>query len=116
MVVRSNGLPTYLASDIAYHYDKFLRRKFDKVVNVWGVDHQGHRPRMAAVMQALGLDPERLIILMYDLVKLVRDGVEVKLSKRAGNLLTINDVVEEVGSDALRFNLADAQPGKHYRV
>ena len=110
VVVRSNGIPTYFASDIAYHYDKFLVRKFDRVVNVWGVDHQGHVPRMAAMMQAFGLDPDRLVILMYDLVKLVRDGVEVKLSKRAGNLLTISDVVDEVGADALRFNLLTRSP------
>lgn len=105
VVIRNNGLPTYFASDIAYHYDKFYRRKFDRVINVWAVDHQGHVPRMAAVMQALKVDPERLTILMYDLVKLVRDGKEVKLSKRAGNLVTINDVVDEVGADPLRFNL-----------
>jgi len=110
VVVRSNGIPTYFASDIAYHYDKFLVRKFIRVVDVWGVDHQGHVPRMAAMMQAFGLDPDRLVILMYDLVKLVRDGVEVKLSKRAGNLLTIGDVVDEVGADALRFNLLTRSP------
>ncbi len=110
VVVRSNGNPTYFASDIAYHYDKFIRRKFDRVVNVWAVDHQGHVPRMAAMMEALGLNPDRLIILMYDLVKLVRNGIEVKLSKRAGNLLTINDVVDEVGADALRFNLLTRGP------
>lgn len=110
VVVRSNGLPTYFASDIAYHYDKFIRRGFDRVVNVWSVDHQGHVPRMAAIMQALGLDPSRLTILMYDLVKLMRDGQEVKLSKRAGNLITINDVVDEVGADAVRFNLLSRSP------
>jgi arginyl-tRNA synthetase len=110
VVVRSNGAPSYFASDIAYHYDKFIRRNFDRVVNVWSVDHQGHIPRMAAMMQAFGLDPARLTILMYDLVKLIRNGEEVKLSKRRGNLLTINDVVEEVGSDALRFNLMTRSP------
>jgi len=110
VVVRSNGKPTYFAGDIAYHYDKFFRRKFDKVVNVWSVDHQGHVPRMSAMMQALGLDPDRLIILMYDLVRLIRDGKEVKLSKRAGNLITIGDVVSEVGADALRFNLLTRAP------
>ncbi len=110
VVVRSNGAPSYFASDIAYHYDKFVRRGFDQVVNVWSVDHQGHIPRMAAMMQAFGLDPARLTILMYDLVKLIRNGEEVKLSKRAGNLITINDVVDEVGSDALRFNLLTRGP------
>ena len=110
VVVRSNGRPTYFASDIAYHYNKFLVRQFDKVVNVWAVDHQGHVPRMAAMMQAFGLDPDRLTILMYDLVKLVRDGQEVKISKRSGDLLTIDDVVSEVGPDALRFNLLTRGP------
>ena len=110
VVVRSNGLPTYFAADIAYHYDKFLRRKFDHVINVWAVDHQGHVARMAAMMEAFGLDPARLEILMYDLVKLIRDGQEVQLSKRAGNLITINDVVDEVGADALRFNLMTRAP------
>ncbi|MDQ3250462.1 MAG: arginine--tRNA ligase, partial [Chloroflexota bacterium] len=110
VVIRSNGMPAYFASDIAYHYDKFVRRQFDQVIDVWGVDHQGHVPRMAAVMQALGLDPARLTIVMHDLVKLVRNGQEVKLSKRAGNLVTINDVVDEVGADALRFNLLTRSP------
>lgn len=110
VVIRSNGAPTYFASDIAYHYDKFIRRGFDHVINVWAVDHQGHVPRMAAVMQALGLDPQRLTILMYDLVKLMRNGQEVRLSKRAGNLVTISDVVDEVGADAVRFNLLTRAP------
>lgn len=110
VVVRSNGVPTYFASDIAYHYDKFIRRGFDRVVNVWGVDHQGHVPRMAAMMLAFGLDPARLTILMHDLVKLIRNGQEVKISKRAGNLITIRDVVDEVGADAVRFNLLTRSP------
>ncbi len=110
VVVRSNGAPTYFASDIAYHYDKFVRRGFDHVVNVWSVDHQGHVPRMATVLQALRVDPARLTILLYNLVKLVRDGQEVKLSKRKGNLLTVGDVVEEVGADAVRFNLLSRGP------
>ena len=110
VVIRSNGKPTYFASDITYHYEKFIVRKFDRVVDVWAVDHQGHVPRMSAMMQAYGLDPDRLIILMYDLVKLVRDGEEVKLSKRLGDLITIADVVDEVGADALRFNLLTRSP------
>lgn len=110
VVIRSSGAPTYFASDIAYHFDKFVRRGFDQVVNVWAVDHQGHIPRMNAVMQALHLDPQRLTILTYGLVKLVRDGQEVKLSKRRGNLLTIADVVAEVGADAVRFNLLTRGP------
>ena len=110
VVVKSNGLPTYFASDIAYHYDKFVRRGFDRVVNVWAVDHQGHVPRMAAIMSALGLDPERLIIVLYNLVKLVRNGHEVKMSKRSGDFLTLREVVEEVGADAVRFLLLTRGP------
>lgn len=110
VVIRSNGKPTYFTSDIAYHYDKFVRRGFDHVVNVWSVDHQGHVARMGAIMQSLGLDPSRLTILLYDLVKLVREGKEVKLSKRKGNLVTINDVVDEVGSDAIHFMLLNRSP------
>ncbi len=110
VVVRSNGAPTYLAGDVAYHYDKFIRRGFDQVVNVWSVDHQGHIARMHAVVQSLGIDPQRLTILVYDLVKLIRGGEEAKLSKRAGKLVTINDVVDEVGSDALHFNLLSRAP------
>ncbi len=110
VLVRSNGTPTYFAGDIAYHYDKFIRRKFDRVVNVWAVDHQGHVPRMAAMMSAFGLDPERLVILMYDMVKLIRDGQEVKMSKRAGSFLTLEEVVEEVGADPVRFMLLTRSP------
>ena len=110
VVIRSNGAPTYFASDIAYHYDKFARRKFDKVINVWAVDHQGHVPRMAAVMRALNVDPDRLVILLYNLVKLIRDGQEVKMSKRSGDLLTVREVVEEVGPDAVRFMLLTTSP------
>lgn len=110
VVIRSSGAPTYFASDIAYHYEKFIRRGFDHVVDVWSVDHQGHVPRMASVMQALGLDPQRLTILLYSLVKLIREGQEVKLSKRKGAILSIGDVVDEVGADAVRFNLLARGP------
>ena len=110
VLIRSTGAPTYFASDIAYHYEKFVRRGFDHVVNVWSVDHQGHVPRMASVMQALGLDPARLTILLYGLVKLIRDGQEVKLSKRKGAILSIAEVVDEVGPDAVRFNLLTRGP------
>ncbi len=110
VVIRSNGAPTYFASDIAYHYDKFVRRKFDRVINVWAVDHQGHVPRMGAVMRALDVDPERLVILLYNLVKLIRDNQEIKMSKRSGDILTVREVVEEVGPDAVRFMLLTTSP------
>jgi arginyl-tRNA synthetase len=105
VLVRRSGEPTYLASDIAYHYDKFVRRGFERVINVWSMDHQGHVPRMNAVVAALGLDPARLTIPIYALVKLKRGGEEVKLSKRAGDIVTLTEVVDEVGADAVRFML-----------
>jgi arginyl-tRNA synthetase len=103
VLVRSSGAPTYFASDVAYHYDKFLLRGFEKVINVWGADHQGHVPRMKAAVAALGVDPERLTIIVYQLVTLRRGAVAVRLSKRAGEIITLREVVEEVGADAVRF-------------
>ncbi len=113
VLIRSDGTPGYFASDIAYHYDKFVRRGFDWVIDVWAADHQGHVPRMKAMMTALGLDPERLTLLIYQLVTLRRGGEIVRLSKRTGDIITLREVVEEVGPDAVRFFLlarsADSQ-------
>ena len=103
VVIRSTGRPTYFASDIAYHYDKFVRRGFDRVIDVWGADHQGHVSRMKAAVEALGVDPSRLDILIYQLVSFRRGDELVRLSKRAGNIILIRDVVDEVGADAARF-------------
>jgi arginyl-tRNA synthetase len=105
VVIRSTGQPGYYASDIAYHYDKFVLRGFDRVIDVWSVDHQNQARRMPYLMKALGLDPDRLTIVIYDLVRLYRDGQEVKLSKRSGDIITVDEVVEEVGTDAVRFLL-----------
>jgi arginyl-tRNA synthetase len=113
VVIRSNGTPGYFASDIAYHYEKFVVRGFDRVIDVWGADHQGHVPRMKAMMRALGLDPERLTIIIYQLVTLKRGGEIVRLSKRTGDMITLREVLEEVGADAMRYFLlsrsADSQ-------
>ncbi len=105
VLVRSSGQPGYYASDVAYHYNKFVERGFDRVVDVWAVDHQNQARRMPYLMMALGLDPRRLDIVLYDLVRLYRDGQEVKLSKRSGDIITVDEVVEEVGADAVRFLL-----------
>jgi arginyl-tRNA synthetase len=113
VIVRSTGQPTYFASDIAYHYDKFLVREFDRVVNVWGADHQGHVPRMKAAVAALGVDPDRLTIIIYQLVTLKRGAEVVKLSKRAGEIITLREVVEEVGADAARFNFVSRAADSH---
>lgn len=113
VVIRSNGAPGYFVSDMAYHYNKFVERSFDRVIDVWGADHQGHVPRMKAMMKALELDPERLTIILYQLVTFKRGGEVVRLSKRTGDIITLREVLEEVGSDAMRYFLlarsADSQ-------
>ncbi len=113
VIVRSTGQPTYFASDIAYHYDKFLLRGFDRVVDVWGADHQGHVPRMKAAVAALGVDPDNLTIIIYQLVTLKRGAETVRLSKRAGEIITLREVIDEVGADAVRFNFVSRAADSH---
>lgn len=103
VLIRGDGSPTYFASDTAYHYNKFLERKFDKVIDIWGADHQGHVPRMKAVLKALGRDPEQLKVIICQLVTLRRGEEIVKVSKRSGDIITLQEVIEEVGPDACRF-------------
>ncbi|MFC1847520.1 arginine--tRNA ligase [Chloroflexota bacterium] len=103
VVVRSDGSPTYFATDIAYHYNKFLERKFDKVIDIWGADHQGHVSRMKAVVGALGISPERLQVIISQMVTLRRGGEVVRISKRSGDIITLSELVDEVGRDACRF-------------
>ncbi len=103
VLVRSDGSPTYFASDVAYHYNKFLERKFDWVIDIWGADHQGHVPRMKAVLKALGCDPEQLKVIICQLVTLRRGEEIVKVSKRSGDIITLKEVIDEVGADACRF-------------
>jgi arginyl-tRNA synthetase len=106
VVVRSDGSPTYFASDIAYHYNKFVERNFDKVIDIWGADHQGHISRMKAVVAALGIAPERLKVIISQMVSLSRGGELVRVSKRSGDIITLREVVDEVGVDACRFFFA----------
>lgn len=103
VVIRGSGSPTYFAADIAYHYNKFIERKFDTVIDIWGADHQGHVSRLKAVVQALGIDPERLQIIIHQMVTLRRGNEIVKISKRSGDIITLRELVEEVGTDACRF-------------
>ena len=102
VVIRDNGVPTYFAADIAYHTNKF-QRGFDRVINLWGADHHGYIARMKAAMQCMGFRPEQLEILVLQMVRLLRDGQEVKMSKRTGQSVTLNELIEEVGTDAARF-------------
>lgn len=102
VVVRSNGIPTYFAADIAYHMNKF-QRGFQWVINIWGADHHGHVPRMKGAVKALGYDPDALQIIIMQLVRLYKSGEIVRMSKRTGQFVTLEELVEEVGKDAARY-------------
>ena len=113
VLVRNTGIPTYFAVDIAYHRNKFLVRGFDKVINVWGADHHGHVARMKGAMQALGIDPDRLHVVLMQLVRLMQDGEVVRISKRTGNMITLNDLIEEIGLEPARFFFNLRQADSH---
>ncbi|MCM3315183.1 arginine--tRNA ligase [Rummeliibacillus stabekisii] len=105
VLVKSDGSYTYLTPDISYHEDK-LRRGFDQLINIWGADHHGYIPRMKAAIEALGYDRDRLEVEVIQMVNLMRNGEKVKMSKRTGNAVTLRELVEEVGLDAVRYNFA----------
>ncbi len=109
VVVKQDGNYTYIAPDIAYHRDKF-ERGFDRVINIWGADHHGYIPRMKAAVEALGYDPDRLEILVTQLVNVTRGGQPVRMSTRAGEFVTFREVIEEVGIDATRYYLLATSP------
>ena len=113
VLVRANGIPTYFAADIAYHYNKLATRGFDKSIDVWGADHHGHVARMKGAMDAIGLDGTKLDVVLMQLVNLMRDGQPVRMSKRTGNAITLVDLFEEVPIDSARFlfNMHDASSG-----
>ncbi|MEE0404774.1 arginine--tRNA ligase [Megasphaera elsdenii] len=102
VVIRDNGVPTYLAADIAYHKNKY-DRGFKKIINIWGADHHGYVARVKAAMAALGYDVDQLEVLLLQMVSLFRDGKPVKMSKRTGQAITLNELIEEVGTDAARY-------------
>ena len=105
VVVREDGRPTYLAGDIVYHNQKF-ERGYDHYINIWGADHHGYIPRVNAAVEFLGYDSNKLETLLSQMVSLLKDGEPYKMSKRAGNVILMSDIVEEIGSDALRFIFA----------
>jgi arginyl-tRNA synthetase len=106
VLIRSNGQPTYFITDIAYHYNKFVKRGFKKVINIWGADHQGHIPRMRASLMAVGLNPDDLTIIVMQMVSVQGE----KMSKRRGNLVRMRELIELVGADAVRFILLSRSP------
>lgn len=113
VLIRQNGNPTYFAGDIAYHYNKFAKRGFSRVINVWGADHHGHVARLKGAMNALGLDGSKLDVVLMQLVELVRDGKPVRMSKRTGKAITLTDLLEEVPIDAARFFFNMREPNTH---
>ncbi len=112
VVVRSNGIPTYFAADIAYHKNKF-ERGFNKVIDIWGADHHGHVNRMKGSMEALGYHRDDLEIILMQLVRLYRGGEIVRMSKRTGQFVTLEELVEEVGRDAARYFFVMRSPDSH---
>ncbi|MBV9596435.1 MAG: arginine--tRNA ligase [Chloroflexi bacterium] len=105
VLIRSDGRPTYTATDIAYHYDKFLVRNFDRVIDVWGADHQGQVPSMKAIVKNLGVEPERFDIVLYQMVNVFEHGEVIRMGKRTGNIVTLAEVMDKVGVDATRWFL-----------
>lgn len=110
VIVRSNGVPTYIVPDIAYHYNKLVTRGFDTAINVLGADHHGYVPRLKAAIAALGIDPERLRVVLMQMVTLVRDGKPEKMSKRSGEAITMANLLDEVPVDAARFLFNSYEP------
>ena len=110
VLVRGNGVPTYVVPDIAYHYGKLVTRGYDKAIDVLGADHHGYVPRLKAALQALGVDPSRLDVVLMQMVRLIRDGEVVKASKRSGKAISLVTLLDEVPIDAARFyfNLREA--------
>ena len=114
VLIRANGIPTYFTADIAYHYNKFVTRGFDKVINIWGADHHGHVPRLKGAMEAVGVDPEKLDVVLMQMVRLVKDGEVIKASKRSGKAITLVTLLEEVPIDAARFFFNLRESNSHF--
>lgn len=114
VLVRANGIPTYIVPDIAYHYNKLVTREFDKAIDVLGADHHGYVPRMKAALTALGVDASRLDIVIMQMVRLVRGKETIKLSKRSGKAITLSTLLEEVPIDAARFFFNLREPNSHF--
>ncbi len=107
------GEPTYILPDLAYHFNKFKIRKFDKVIDVWGADHHGYIPRLKAGLLALDIDDKKLKFTITQLARLVKDGKEYKMSKRKGEFVTMEDLIKEIGLDAARFFFLMSSPDTH---
>ena len=114
VLVRSNGLPTYVVPDIAYHYDKLVTRGYDKAIDVLGADHHGYVPRLKAALTALGVDASRLDAVLMQMVRLVKDGETIKFSKRSGKAITLVTLLDEIPIDAARFFFNLRESNSHF--
>ena len=114
VLVRENGIPTYFVPDIAYHYNKLVTRGYDTAIDILGADHHGYIPRMKAAMQALGVDPKRLDMVIMQMVNLVRNGEKYKLSKRSGKAITLSTLLDEIPIDAARFFFNLREPNSQF--
>lgn len=114
VLVRANGVPTYVVPDIAYHYNKLVTRNFDKAIDILGADHHGYVPRLKAALTALGVDADRLDVVLMQMVRLVRDGEVIKASKRSGKAITLVTLLDEVPIDAARFFFNLREPNSHF--
>ena len=113
VLVRANGIPTYFAADIAYHRNKLEERNFDLAINIWGADHHGHIARMKGAMEAVGISGDKLDVLVIQLVRLMRNGEIARMSKRTGKMITLADLIDEIGVDAARFFFNMRAAGSH---
>lgn len=114
VLVRANGVPTYVVPDIAYHYNKLVTRGFDKAIDILGADHHGYVPRLKAALTALGVDANKLDVVLMQMVRLVRDGEVIKASKRSGKAITLVTLLDEVPIDAARFFFNLREPNSHF--
>jgi len=114
VLVRANGVPTYVVPDIAYHYNKLVTRGFDKAIDILGADHHGYVPRLKGALTALGVDATRLDVVLMQMVRLVRDGEVIKASKRSGKAITLVTLLDEVPIDAARFFFNLREPNSHF--
>lgn len=114
VLVRANGVPTYIVPDIAYHYNKLCVRNFDKAIDILGADHHGYVPRLKAALSCLGVDADRLDVVIMQMVRLVRDGEVIKASKRSGKAITLVTLLDEVPIDAARFFFNLREPNSHF--
>ncbi len=114
VLVRANGVPTYVVPDIAYHYNKLTTRKFDRAIDILGADHHGYVPRLKAALTSLGIDANRLDVVLMQMVRLVREGQVIKASKRSGKAITLVTLLEEVPIDAARFFFNLREPNSHF--